>query len=43
MNLGGEIVPNMNDLLKKNGKICIIIAEAKSSKDFEMYNCKILI
>lgn len=35
--LGGKVVSNPDALLSKQGHICLIIAEASATQDFEIY------
>jgi hypothetical protein len=35
--LGGKVVRLPENLLDKEGYVCIIVTEAKASQDFEMY------
>lgn len=35
--LGGKVASRPDDLLQRNGDICIIITEARATQDFEIY------
>lgn len=38
--LGGKVVYSPDELLCKNGDVCLIITEARATQDFEIYEGK---